>query len=300
MYRLITRLYTDKPWKLHTDWLVLAGRGLDLLFIVIRQPCKGICPGICIHIGLRNVDTIYISPLGIPLGNSLCIQIFHRSGKYRSFRSDLQRLSILFLWYCRTAHFNGRTARLFQNRAVTHTGKTVDRIPTGKSKIAIFLWQAVLVNENIADRRQHSPGALFGRPALLKLHKLIIDRHRCSDAVHCCQQGIFRLDRRCRSVRCPVCKFCLFQLHHRRIDNLFTTLIHDEIAPHNLAVTEDIVLTIRLRGRNCRKVWCGAQKSAQRHTDITVLQDKRPIIQCDLFHGCRVCRPDISCKCQRL
>ena len=27
---------------------------------------------------------------------------------------------------------------------------------------------------------------------------------------------------------------------------------------------------------------------------------KRPILQCDLFHGCRVCRPDISCKCQRL
>ena len=161
IYRLITRLYTDRRWKRHTDWLVLAGRGLNLLFIVIRQPCKGICPGICIHIGLRNVNTVYISPLGIPLGNSLCIQIFHRSGEYRVFRSDLQRFPILFLRYCRTAHFNGRTAWLFQDRAMTHAGKTVDRIPTGNIIIYI-LWHAVLINENIADRRQYSPGALFG------------------------------------------------------------------------------------------------------------------------------------------
>ena len=134
-----------------------------------------------------------------------------------------------------TAHFNSRAARLFQRGGMSRGGKAVERITPLKSEITIpVLGHAVLVDANLADRRQHAP-CVIGRCAVLfELDKLIVDRRLCFDQAKGSQQRIFHLDGICAAVRRFGHKFCFYRLSHHALCLFLALLIGDEGAARRL------------------------------------------------------------------
>ena len=140
--RLVPRLHTDELRQIDTD-RIAAGSGA-LLPIVLRQAHKGIGPGVAVHIRLGDVNAVHLAPLGIALGNGLCIQLLHRCGDGGVFRGDLGGPPLRHLRHRGAADFDGGTARLFQIVFMPHGGKAVERIPPCKRKVADLIFgQAV-------------------------------------------------------------------------------------------------------------------------------------------------------------
>ena len=275
--RLIARCYADGLRQGDTNRLAAVGG--DILFIVIRQPHKGICPRVAVRVDFGDVNTVHIAPLGIPLGNGFCTQILHRRGEYRVFGGDLR---VLPFRHGGTAHFNSRAARLFQRGGMSRGGKAVERITPLKSEITIpVLGHAVLVDANLADRRQHAP-CVIGRCAVLfELDKLIVDRCLCLNKAKGSQQRIFHLDGICAAVRRFGHKFCFYRLSHHALC-LFALLIGDKGAARRLP--DQYAFLIGLGSGRNREIGIGSPQFAKRHMDVLVLQGKRAVVQRDGFY----------------
>ena len=273
--RLIARCYADSLRQGDTNRL--AADGGDLFFIVIRQPHKGICPRVAVRVDFGDVNAVLLAPLGIPLGNGFCIQILHGRGECRAFGGDLR---VFPLRHGGTAHFNGRTARLFQCGDMPRGGKAVERI--APFEIEVVLGHTVLVDANLADRRQHTP-CVGGCPVFLELDKLIVNRRLCLDQAKGGQQRILHLDGIRTAVRRFGHKFRFYRLcHHALCLFLALAIIGGKGAARRLPDQYAFLIGL-CRGRN-REIGIGSPQFAKRHVDVLVLQGKRAIVQCDGFY----------------
>ena len=276
--RLIARCYADGLRQGDTNRL--AADGGDILFIVIRQPHKGICPRVAVRVDFGDVNTVHIAPLGIPLGNGFCTQILHGRGEYRVFGGDLR---VFPLRHGGTAHFNSRAARLFQRGGMSRGGKAVERITPFEIEVTIpVLGHTVLVDANLADRRQHAP-CVIGRCAVLfELDKLIVDCRLCFDQAKGGQQRIFHLDGIRAAVRRFGHKFRFYRLSHHALYLFPALVIGDKAAARRLPDQYAFLIGL-CSGRN-REVGIASPQFAKRHMDVLVLQGKRAVVQRDGFY----------------
>ena len=144
-------------------------------------------------------------------------------------------MRVLPLRHGGTAHFNGRTARLFQRGGMSRGGKAVERIPPLKTVVTIpILWHTVFVDVNRTDRRQHTPCVVGRCPVFLEPDKLIVDRCLCFDQAEGGQQRILHLDGICAAVRRFGHKFCFYRLSHHALCLFLALLIGDEGAARRL------------------------------------------------------------------
>ena len=182
-----------------------------------------------------------------------------------------------------TAHFNSRAARLFQRGGMSRGGKAVERITPLKSEITIpVLGHAVLVDANLADRRQHAPCVIGRCTVLFELDKLIVDRCLCLNKAKGGQQRIFHLDGICAAVRRFCHKFCFYRLSHNALCLFLALLIGDEGAARRLP--DQYAFLIGLGSGRNREIGIGSPQFAKRHMDVLVLQGKRAVLQCDGFY----------------
>ena len=289
--RLIARHYADSLRQGDTNRL--AADGGDIFFIVIRQPHKGICPRVAVRIDFGDVNAVLIVPHGIPLGNGFCAQILHGRGECRAFGGDLR---VLPLRHGGTAHFNGRTARLFQCGDMSRGGKAVERIPPFKREVTNLLGHTVFVDMNFTDRRQYTP--CVGRcPVFLELDKLIVNRRLCLNMAMGGQQRILHLDGIRAAVRRFGHKFRFYRLRHHALFLSPALDIGGKGAARRLPDQYAFLIGL-CRGRN-REVGITSPQFAIRHMDVLVLQGKRAIVQCDGFHR-SFGRKNVPRKSQRL
>ena len=181
-----------------------------------------------------------------------------------------------------TAHFNSRAARLFQRGGMSRGGKAVERIAPFEIEVTIpVLGHTVLVDANLADRRQHTP--CVGRCAVLfELDKLIVDCRLCFDQAKGGQQRIFHLDGICAAVRRFCHKFCFYRLSHHAL-YLFPALVIGGEGAARCLPDQYAFLIGLCSGRN-REIGIGPPQFAKRHMDVLVLQGKRAVLQCDGFY----------------
>ena len=191
-------------------------------------------------------------------------------------------MRVLPFWHGGTAHFNSRAARLFQRGGMSRGGKAVERIAPFEIEVTIpVLGHTVLVDANLADRRQHAP--CVGRcPGFLELDKLIVDRRLCLDQAKGGQQRIFHLDGICAAVRRFGHKFCFYRLSHHALCLFPALIIGDEGAARRLP--DQYAFLIGLCSGHNREVGIASPQFAKRHMDVLVLQGKRAIIQRDGFY----------------
>lgn len=179
-------------------------------------------------------------------------------------------------------------------------GKAVERIPPCKRKVAIPVFgQAVFVDADRTDRRQHAPGVIRRCPSLLELHKLIVYGCLCGDQTEGRQQRILHLDGlRAGVVGRPCHKFRFFRICYHALGLFFPVVaVSDEIAIRRLA--DQQAFFIGLRSGNSCEISEAAPQFAQRHMDVLVLQGKRAVIQRDRLYG-SAGRPYVTRKSQRL
>ena len=191
-------------------------------------------------------------------------------------------MRVLALRHGGTAHFNGRAARLFQRGDMSRGSKAVERITPLKSEITIpVLGHTVLVDANLADRRQHAP--CVGRCAvLLELDKLIVDRRLCFDQAEGGQQRILHLDGICAAVRRFGHKFRFYRVCYHALCLFPALVIGNEGAARRLP--DQYAFLIGLCRRRNREVGIGPPQFAKRHMDVLVLQGKRAVVQRDGFY----------------
>ena len=182
-----------------------------------------------------------------------------------------------------TAHFNSRAARLFQRGGMSRGGKAVERIAPFEIEVTIpVLGHTVLVDANLADRRQHAP-CVIGRCAVLfELDKLIVDRCLCLNKAKGGQQRIFHLDGICAAVRRFGHKFRFYRLRHHALFLFPALVIGDKGAARRLPDQYAFLFGL-CSGRN-REIGIGSPQFAKRHVDVLVLQGKRAVLQCDGFY----------------
>ncbi len=133
------------------------------------------------------------------------------------------------------AHFNSRAARLFQRGGMSRGGKAVERIAPFEIEVTIpVLGHTVLVDANLADRRQHAP-CVIGRCAVLfELDKLMVDRCLCLNKAKGGQQRIFHLDGICAAVRRLVTNSAFYRLSHHALCLFLALVVGDEGAARRL------------------------------------------------------------------
>ena len=254
------------------------------VFVVFRQPHKGIGPGIAVRIDLSDVIVAPIAALGEGFPGA---DVLHLARDYRV-SGGKHRLFIVIV--DGMAHLDDRAVC---GVPVAHAGKTVEGVAPQDFHIGVQclekLLAVLLVELDIVHRDQHTPGVVLSRCLLLELHDLIVNGGRSADRefAQIDRQIILRMYGLCLAVWRPIHKFQAFQAKARRVRGVVRT-IGDELAERCLPIRG--VGTVRRWSRRERTILpCN-------HTKIVVLQHQRPAAQRALLHGSAVSRQNIPRK----